>query len=58
MSMFLILFTMISMGSRRKILLIILKKIKDKVFADKQIQNYCSEIANLSENVKSFANFN
>ena len=32
--------------------------MKGKVVADKQMQNFCSEIANLSENVKSLVSIN
>ena len=35
-----------------------IEKIKGKVVTDNQIQNLCSEIANLSDNVKSLVSTN
>ena len=43
---------------KKKDLVDYIEKMKGKVVADKQIQNLCSEIVNLSENVKSLVNTN
>ena len=43
---------------KKKDLVDYIKKMKGKVVADKQIQNVCSEIANLSEIVKSLVSPN
>ena len=34
------------------------EKMKDKAVTDRQIQNLCSQITNLSENVRRFMNTN
>ena len=34
------------------------EKMKDKAVTDRQIQNLCSQITNLSENVRRFINTN
>ena len=34
------------------------EKMKDKAVTDRQIQNLCSQITNLSENVRRFMNIN
>ena len=34
------------------------EKMKDKAVTDRQIQNLCSQITNLSENVRCFMNTN
>ena len=39
-------------------LVVYIDKMKKKVVTDKQIQNLCSEIANLSENFKSLVSTN
>ena len=43
---------------KKKDLVDYIEKMKSKVVADNQIQNLCSEIANLSDNVKSLVSTN
>ena len=43
---------------KKKDLVDYIEKIKGKVVVDKQVQNLCSKIANLSENVKSLVSTN
>ena len=43
---------------KKKDLVDYIEKMKGKVVADKQIQNLCNEIANLSDNVKSLVSTN
>ena len=56
MSIFLILIMMLC--DQEENLVVYIDKMKDKVVTDKQIQNLCSEIANLSENFKSLVSTN
>ena len=56
MSIFLILIMMLC--DQEENLVAYIDKMKDKVVTDKQIQNLCSEIANLSENFKSLVSTN
>ena len=43
---------------KKKDLVDYIEKTKGKMVTDKQIQNLCSEVANLSENVKSLVSIN
>ena len=43
---------------KKKDLVDYIEKTKGKIVTDKQIQNLCSEVANLSENVKSLMSIN
>ena len=56
MSIFLILIMMLC--DQEENLVVYIDKMKKKVVTDKQIQNLCSEIANLSENFKSLVSTN
>ena len=56
MSIFFILIMMLC--DQEENLVVYIDKMKKKVVTDKQIQNLCSEIANLSENFKSLVSTN
>ena len=58
MLIFLILLMMLLMRSKKKDVVDYIEKMKDKVVADNQIQNLYSEIAHLSDNVKSLVSTN